>query len=129
MLLVIEKFWLHGFLEQHPVFSHLYLVVLVMISWSLFAITDLSQLGVFWSRMFGAFGGTDWMYYLRNYWVVLLMGCVFSAPVVPAAVKKLEALGKKRYQPLQMAALGVVLVLSVAYLVDATYNPFLYFRF
>jgi len=129
VLLVIEKFWLHGFLEQHPVFSHLYLVVLVMISWSLFAITDLSQLGVFWSRMFGAFGGTDWMYYLRNYWVVLLMGCVFSAPVVPAAVKKLEALGKKRYQPLQMAALGVVLVLSVAYLVDATYNPFLYFRF
>ena len=57
------------------------------------------------------------------------MGCVFSAPIVPWASKKLEAMGKGWYQPLRIVLLLGILVLSVAYLVDATYNPFLYFRF
>lgn len=129
VLLVLEKYLYKDFLDRHPIFSHFYLVVLVIISWALFAITDLSQVGVFMGRLFSGAGGTDWMYYLRNYGVVLLLGCVFSAPVVPTLSNKLKAMGKKWYQPLRIVLLLGVLVLSVAYLVDATYNPFLYFRF
>ncbi|MBQ9108734.1 MAG: MBOAT family protein [Oscillospiraceae bacterium] len=129
VFLVLEKYLIGDFLGRHKIISHLYLVLLVMLSWALFAVTDLGQLGVLLGRMFGGFGGTDWIYYLRNYGVVLAMGCVFSAPIVPWASKKLEAMGKGWYQPLRIVLLLGILVLSVAYLVDATYNPFLYFRF
>ncbi len=131
VFLVLEKYLIGDFLKRHKIFSHIYLVVLVMLSWALFAITDLGQLGLFLKSMFsfpGSLGGS-WNYYLRNYGVVLLLGCVFSAPIVPCLSKKLEAMGKKWYQPLRIGLLLFVLVLSVAYLVDATYNPFLYFRF
>ncbi len=130
VFLVLEKYCIGGFLKRHKVLSHLYLVLLVMLSWALFAITDLGQLGVFLGRMFStnfSLTSGSWLYYLRNYGVVLALGCIFSAPVVPWLVRKLE--GKKFYQPLRIVALMGVLVLSVAYLVDATYNPFLYFRF
>ncbi len=129
VLLTIEKFLLGDFLKKHRIFSHIYLVLIAMISWSLFAITDLSQLGVFWGRMFGGFAGTDWMYYLQNYWVVLLLGCIFSAPIVPYTADKLRQKLGAKYSVVQIITLGAVLLLSVAYLVDATYNPFLYFRF
>jgi len=133
VFLVLEKYLIGDFLKRHRIISHIYLVLLVMLSWALFAVTDLGQLGVLLGRMFGAGGsfslGGDWNYYLRNYGVVLLLGCIFSAPVVPCVSKKLEAMGKKWYQPLRIVLLLGVLILSVAYLVDATYNPFLYFRF
>ena len=130
VFLVLEKYWIGKFLDRHKVISHIYLVLLVMISWALFAVTDLGQLWVLLGRMFSApVGGGEWIYYLRNYGVVLLLGCVFSTPVVPCISKKLEAMGKGWYRPLRLAVLMGVLVLSVAYLVDATYNPFLYFRF
>ncbi len=129
VLLTIEKFFLGGLLAKYRVFSHVYLIIIAMISWSLFAITDLSQLGIFWGRMFGGFAGTDWMYYLRNYGVVLLLGCIFSAPIVPFVSQKLKAKLGSKYSYIQIIALGCVLLLSVSYLVDATYNPFLYFRF
>ncbi|MBR5559179.1 MAG: MBOAT family protein [Oscillospiraceae bacterium] len=131
VFLVLEKYFIGDFLKRHKIISHVYLVLLVMISWALFAVTDLGQLGVLFSRMFSlsANSGGSWIYYLRNYGVVLLLGCIFSTPIVPYLSKKLEAMGKGWYQPLRIVLLLGILVLSVAYLVDATYNPFLYFRF
>ncbi len=125
-LLVIEKFFLAKTLKAHRVFSHLYLIFTVMVSWSLFAITDFAQLAVFWGRLFGTVAGQDWVYYLRNYGVVLALGIVLSTPVL----QKLDTWvhGRLGQWPRTVFLMGV-LVLSVAYLVDASYNPFLYFRF
>ena len=124
LFLCIEKTFLLKILERSKILSHVYLLFIVVVSWALFAITDFSQLGVFLKAMFGGIGGDDWMYYLRNYAASLALGILLSTPVL---LKILERF--KGNYAVKSAFAAVVLLLSVAYLVDSTYNPFLYFRF
>ena len=73
--------------------------------------------------MLGAIIGDDFLFYLRNYGVVLTLGCVFSTPLFSGLYNKYKN------RPAGIAVSILILVLSVAYLADASYNPFLYFRF
>lgn len=123
-LLMLEKAFLRPVLEKHPVLARVYMIPLVMISWAIFAITDLSQLGVFLGRLFAFSGGDDWGYFLRNYGVTFALGVLFSTPALKKGFQRLE---KNRVAA--FVIYGALLMTSVAYLVDATYNPFLYFRF
>ncbi|MDD6033390.1 MAG: MBOAT family protein, partial [Oscillospiraceae bacterium] len=125
VMLVLEKAFLGKYMEQHRVVSRIWVLFLLMVSWMLFAITDLGRLGAYFTRMFLPAGGGSWLYYLRNYGVSLLLGCILSVPVL----KKLYDRFLCRHKWLETALLFCVLALSTAYLVDATYNPFLYFRF
>ena len=125
VLLVIERMWLRPVLDKHHILSHIYAILAFMLGWALFAIEDLGQAGVFFSRLFIPHGGTDWMFYLRNYAVILALGIFLSTP----AFKRLAQRIPKRLQWICIPFLGLVLVLSIAYLVDSTYNPFLYWNF
>ncbi len=125
VLLVIEKTWLLQYLNNSKIFSRVYMIFLLLISWSLFAITDFSQLGLFFTKMFTMQGGTDWMYYLRNYVVVFILAILLSTPILNFWYNK----WLYKHKILTIVLIGGILVLSVAYLVDASYNPFLYFRF
>lgn len=124
VFIVIEKAFLLKYLEKSKVLSRIYLLGLVLVSWAIFQITDLGQLGVYLSRMFAFDFGTDWLYYLRNYGVILIVGIIFSIPVIPNLYKKIEHI-----KIVPIITCGLILAASVAYLVDASYNPFLYFRF
>lgn len=124
-LLVIERMWLRPILDKHRLLSHIYAILAFMLGWALFAIEDFGQVGVFFGRLFIPHGGTDWIFYLRNYAVILVLGIFLSTP----ALKKLAQLIPKRLQWICIPFLGLVLVLSIAYLVDSTYNPFLYWNF
>lgn len=125
VFLVLEKYFLLHWLERSLVLSHLYLLFLVVLSWALFAITDFSALGRFLTALFAGRGGTEWVYYFRSYIVTFVIAAVCSTP----ALSLLGARLKKKAPALLYAAAALVLVVSCAYLVDATYNPFLYFRF
>ncbi len=125
VVLVIEKTVLLKHLEKSRWISHVYVIILLILSWTLFAITDIGQLGLYFKKMFDFTGGVDWIYYLRNYGVTLILCCVFSTPLL----KKLYEKKIQQHPILKTVLLGIVLLLSVAYLVDASYNPFLYFRF
>lgn len=125
VLIACERLFLKPFLDKHKIFSHIYLLFAVIMGWVLFAITDMSKMGVFVGRLFRYTPGNDWMFYLRNYAVILVLGVLFSVPVLNKISAKLPS--KLRW--LEYLFLGVVFLLSVAYLVDSTYNPFLYFRF
>ena len=124
VFLVLERMGLKGFLERHRVLSHLYVIFFLLISWALFAVTDFELLGQLFTRMFSFQGGMDWIYYLRNYLVVFVLGVVLSTPVLKGVYQKLE-----KNNALALVFFVTILVVSTAYLVDATYNPFLYFRF
>lgn len=126
VFLVIEKAFLLKRLEKSKVAGHLYLAFFVLLSWALFAIDDFSQLKIFFQTLFVWRSGTDWMYFLRNYIITIAIGFVFAMPVLPALKKKLS---KKPKLVLGTVFGGLVLFASIAYLVDSTYNPFLYFRF
>ncbi len=124
LFLCIEKAFLLKKLEKSRVLSHIYLLVLVLISWVLFAITDFALLGQFFPRLFGGYAGSDWIYYLRNYGITFILGFLFSTPILR---KVRDKLGENHL--LVTVFCAVVFLMSVAYLVDSTYNPFLYFRF
>ena len=130
LLLTVEKAFLLKFLDRHKIVAHLYTLFAVVVGWCLFQITDFASLGVFFSRLFvprivsagTASLGLD--YYLRNYVVVLALGCFFSTDTSSYLYAKL-----RERRGLKIALMVFLFLVSVAYLVDSTYNPFLYFRF
>ena len=131
VLLMVEKFFLLDKLEKAPkVLAHIYTLFFVLVSWAIFAIEDFTQLGGYLKVMFGL-GGAPLVngashYYLTSYLPILIIAGVASTP-----------LGVKLYKKLPRTAAQIVgallilagLMLCTAYLVDGTYNPFLYFRF
>lgn len=124
VLLMIERAGFGRFLEKRKVFSHVYSLLAIGFGWMLFAITDLKQLGVYISRLFtGGISGNE-PYYLRNYFVVLLLGCLLSTGFGNKVYEKI-----REKKGVTAVVLTGIMILCVAFLADASYNPFLYFRF
>ena len=128
VLLVAEKLLLGKLLERLPVWArHGYVMVLVLISWAIFALEDFSRLGQYLGAMLGMAGlplvNSLTGYYLRNYLPILLIAALGSTPVVITHWRKLDC------RMLKMTVLFLGLVACTAYVVAGTYNPFLYFRF
>ena len=126
IFLSIEKSFFAAFLEKHIVFSRIYALLFIGLSWMIFAITDFDKLGVYTSRLISPGGFADCadaVYYLRNYGVVIIIGCVLSTPF---AAKHFEKIRRKWTG---YAVLVALLFVCVCFLADASYNPFLYFRF
>lgn len=123
VILVLEKSALLPFLNRHPVLAHVYAKLLIGLSWMIFAITDFKSLGLYFARLFSFTADASVLYYLRNYGVVLVLGCILSTTVLCKPYEKY----KSKWQGMVVACL--ILIASVAYLADAGYNPFLYFRF
>ncbi|MBP0979890.1 MAG: MBOAT family protein [Oscillospiraceae bacterium] len=130
LLLTIEKikfkkFCLLDFLNRHKIFSHIYLLFIILISWALFAVDDINKLKIFIFNLFNFNFKLDWVYYLKNYFIILILSIILSTPLIFNFYNKKI----KSNIFLDTIVLIILLILSVAYLVDATYNPFLYFRF
>lgn len=126
VMITIERLWLRPVLEKHLIFSHIYAAFAILMGWVLFAITDMGNLVIYFQRLFSFSGGNDWIFYLRDYAGVFLLGMVFSMPILN---KIRDRLPQKWAMPARLLFLIPVLLISVAYLVDSSYNPFLYFRF
>ncbi len=140
VLLLIEKLFLGKYLAKLPaVLQHIYALVIVLISWVIFACPTLGQAGSYIASMFGAGAGfvnSDTMYYITNN-LVLFIVLVVAATNYPKKliqwvadrVNKGKELPQYVYMVVQNVYLLAVFVLCIAYLVSSTYNPFLYFRF
>lgn len=138
VLLILEKQWLSKFFAKLPKFiSHIYLIVIIAISFVIFNASGLSQAFDDIACMFGAgklpFWSKETAYYLSSYGVLLIAGIVGSTPLIRNLTNKLVASKSTGVQvvvtvvqPIVMAAL---LFIVTAYLVDGSFNPFLYFRF
>lgn len=123
VLLLAEKFLLLPFLRKHPILSRLYFIPLILLGWAIFAISDLSLLAQYLTTLFSLTSGYEWIYYLQNYGVILLFCFVFATPVGKWVVNKINS------TLIQDGLLYLSFIIAVAYLVDSSYNPFLYFRF
>ena len=126
--LMLEKYLLKDFLQRLPRWlRHAYTLLVVFAGWGIFAMEDLSVCGGYFRVCFG--GGALWSavdgYYLRTYAVLLVLLTVGSANTVKAVWERLPERAREALAPVLMLA---GLVLCTAYLVDGSYNPFLYFR-
>lgn len=129
-LMFIEKLFLYPYLEKSKVLSHLYLLLVVPVTWVAFAISDVHQLGIYLARMFpvvqiqtGVINPQDFANYLKDYAGLLLLGAIFSTPL-PAKIY-----GRIRHSVAGMIAVAVIFFLSMYYLAISENNPFLYFNF
>ena len=124
VFLVIEKAFLLDKLNKSKVLSRVYTLLVVLVGWALFYITDLGSLWAFLGKMFTISGGVPATYFFKNYRISILIGILCSTPLTTKFYDKFK--DKNRVmRPVLLA----IFVLSVAYLVDSTYNPFIYFRF
>ncbi len=135
VLLTIEKLWLLKYLKKSRVLSHVYVILMVLFSFILFNATDLSQVVTDISAMFGAGNlpiiSAETVYYLKNYAVILVVALLGSTPLITKGVRTMRNkhaidTALQIAEPIVMIAL---LGLVTAYLVDGSFNPFLYFRF
>ena len=129
VLLIIEKYLIGGFLNKHKVIGHAFTLIAVVIGWMLFANTSFASLGQYFGMMFGI-GGVSFFnatagYFLRTSIVLLVLGVLFSTPIMHQLGEQIFV----RYPKVSVAVRVFLFFLCIAALVYQTYNPFLYFRF
>lgn len=131
VLLAVEKLFLLRRLEKSKVLCHVYLLFVVPLTWVAFAIPDVKQLGVYFTRLFPFLQGTeaaavnhlDYIRYIQDYWLLFLAGIIFATPF-PTALYKVV---RKKW--MGSIAVMVILALSMYFLAISKNNPFLYFNF
>ena len=132
-LLILEKLVLLRFLEKHRIFGHVYLLLAVVFGFVLF---DASTLSGAWDCIRGMLGlgglpiaSAEEVYLLKSNALLLILAALGATPLPKRIAKALEARCPKAAALLHPAALCALLLICTAYLVDGSYNPFLYFRF
>ena len=132
ILLVLEKLFLLRWLKKLPnPLRHICALVLVTISWTLFAFTEISK-GAAWCKamLSGVLFDSSSLYLLLTYGPMLLICALAATPLGKRFYKKLGTrLGQRALAAADCGGLACVLVMAAAYLVSGSYNPFLYFRF
>lgn len=132
VLLIAEKFALLSKLQKHPAIGRVYTLLFVLLGFVLFDAPSLSAAA---SRIAGLFGGAgagvESLYYLRSYAVVLLLAVLGATPLPKRLLARLRQnrVCGAILDVLEPIVLVVLLALCTAYLIDGSFNPFLYFRF
>lgn len=135
VLLIVEKVFLLKYLDKSKVISRVYTLVAVGISFVIFNATDMKEAFSYIGGMFGAgdlpLVSTEFFYYLKSFAVTLVIGIIGATPIVKKAVEKIFENSKisKFIWVLEPVGLVALLAVMTAYLVDGSFNPFLYFRF
>nr|WP_122638473.1 MBOAT family O-acyltransferase [Romboutsia sp. Marseille-P6047] len=124
-ILILEKLFLLEKLKSLPnIVSHLYVIILILISFVLFDITSFNDVFKYYKAMFNfnnVLIDKTFLYYLVPNISILIIGILASTPIFKNILSK--------YTIIKFIALVLGLIISTAFLVDSTFNPFLYFRF
>ena len=135
VLLMLEKRWLLKYLEKSRILSHCYVLLSIIVSFVIFYGTKMSDLRNCLGGMIGLnrlpLISKEFLYYLRSYGVILLIGMIGTTPLIKILTGRLaqNSFGKRAVTILEPILLIGLMLLNTAYLVDSSFNPFLYFRF
>ena len=128
--LAVERLVLKKYLDKAPGWvGHIYGLLVILVGWAIFAVEDFSAMGDYLRAMFGMGAGlvdSHFLYYLKSFALVLILGILGATPLAKTVWHKLPGKARRVIFPVLML---LALILSTAYLVDGTYNTFIYFRF
>ena len=138
LFLILEKLFLGELLKNAPVvFGRVYTLAVVLISWVFFALEKPGEILAYLQAMFGLNGvglvNSKALFLGNEYLVLLVIALIACLPLGNHLVHALRS--SKTGPAMALYRLGekvipaALLILSIAYIVDASYNPFLYFRF
>lgn len=133
--LILEKLFLLQYLQKLPkAAAHIYTLFVVFLGWVIFEMDSLPGAAAYYKAMFGINGAgllnRQTLYILTNFAILFLILGIGATPLPKKAADRLA--GAERgsiHTVLSCGYFALILILSAAYLVDASYNPFLYFRF
>ena len=125
MLLVIEKNFLLKFLKKCPLAAHIYTLFFVVLGWGIFTANQPgAPLGLLLNKLFVPQGGISPVYYLRNYGVFLVLGCVCSSVLPRWMWERIS-----RNTAVKAVVSALLALLCIAYVVAATNTTALYANF
>lgn len=127
---LLEKFFYGKYLQKIPIIGHLYVLVIIPLTWVIFAVPDLGQLPIYFGRMFPFVGGEgiavnqeDFIRYAHDYGVFFIVGILLCIPGVYRLIEK------HRRNILVVLGLVVIFWMSVYMLSQNAGNPFMYLKF
>ncbi len=138
VLLIVEKLWLYKKLQAAKGWNHIYMLLIAAISFVIFnaantgqMISDLKNMFFMGESMKNGLVGTECLYYLKSYGLILLISIIGATSVPKNYYSRLKesAWVSKILAVAEPVVLLGMLLLSTAYLIDGSFNPFLYFRF
>ncbi len=136
ILLTLEKFVIGKWMEKLPnIIRHIYLIIIAVLSFVIFDSESLLEISSNFKGIFSLsglpFSTVTARYYISSYAVIFIISCFLATPVLKIGYEKLEEtrVGKTIISISEPIILCLLLVLSTAYIVDGSFNPFLYFRF
>ena len=135
ILLVIEKLLLNKYIEKLPsIVRRIYTLFIIMISFIIFSGSNINEsfnniVGLF--NFSNPFTNKFTIHYLKDYGLVLIIAIFLSTPILKNTIIKLKENKKINniINILEIIVLLILLVIVTSYLIDSSYNPFLYFRF
>ena len=132
ILLIIEKLFLGKYLEKiSKIFSHAYTLIIVMISFIIFNGENVNQILTNLTSLIGIgnipLTSLESIYYFKSYFIVIIIGIIGATPLLKNMANNEKY--KKIINVLEPITLVVLLAISTSYIIDGSFNPFLYFRF
>lgn len=134
IIIILERLFLGKWLKKIPAFLQIaYSFILVVFGWVMFEFDKISNVFAFFKAMFGGngtvFADANTGYYFVSYFIIFILCIFFSIDTSKKLFDSFKAKFPKLSQIIIPILIVVLLIICTAYLVDATYNPFLYFRF
>ena len=133
VILMLERLFVSSLLLRLPAdFRHAYTLLIVLVSWVIFQLGAPSEIFDYLGNMFGLNGielvNAEARYLFGNYRVLLVVSVLGSVPIVRLVSQRFSGRISVRAVGLP-AYYAALLVASTAFLIDSSFNPFLYFRF
>ncbi len=138
VFLILEKIGLKNLLDYLPKSIRLfYTGLVVIIGWVFFSIENIEKVGLYLKAMLGL-SSAGWLdgtalYLGKENFILFIIAAIAATPLLKNIAVRLEkskaGYGIAANQLLEKIIPAILLIVSIAYIVDASYNPFLYFRF
>ncbi|MCR4782065.1 MAG: MBOAT family protein [Lachnospiraceae bacterium] len=129
LIIVFEKFVSKDLIAKYPFIGRLHIIILIPLTWVIFAISDLPSLGMYFARLFPFFGigktlvATDFLEFLPTYLPYFIASIILCFPQV------YEFVYEKRRKPYIVALLLILFWISMYYAISSQGNSFMYFSF
>lgn len=130
LLIATEKYLTGKFLNSHPAIGHIYMILIIPLMWAVFAVSDMRELGILFTRLFPFFGTGalsvfkyDFLKYLKEYCLFFIVSILLSTRL---PYKLLERIKNSVFVPILLL---VIFSASIYCMYKGFDDPFLYFRF